>query len=74
MGCGRLPGYSGFYVYCWEIFKKKIIEVIWINLIIRVTRKKIFSATEKNPKNPKNLVFTIRPGEIDTSPGLSKKF
>ena len=35
--------------------------IIQINLIIRVTRK-IFSATEKNHKNPKYPVFTIRPG------------
>jgi hypothetical protein len=36
--------------------------------------KKIFSATEKNHKNPEYPVFTIRPGEIDASPGLAKKF
>jgi hypothetical protein len=22
MGCERVPGYSGFYFYCWEIFYK----------------------------------------------------
>jgi hypothetical protein len=42
-------------------FLKMIIQIIQINLIIRVT-KKIFSATEKNHKNPKYPVFTIRPG------------
>jgi hypothetical protein len=36
--------------------------------------KKIFSATEKNLKNPENPAFTIRPGEIGTSPGLAKRF
>ena len=36
-------------------------------------QEKIFSATEKNHKNPKYPVFTIRPAEIAASPGLAKK-
>jgi hypothetical protein len=69
MGCERLAGFSGFYFNCWEIFEND-----HLNYLAHLDHDtKIFSATEKNPINPEYPVFTIRPAEIDASPGLAKK-
>jgi hypothetical protein len=50
------------------------IWITWITWLTSITTKKIFSATEKNLKIPEYPVFASRPGEIDASPGLAKKF
>ena len=68
---GNYRGIRGFISTAGKFFKNNHLE--YLDQLEHKGHKKIFSATEKNHRNPKNPVFTIRPGEIDASPGLAKK-
>ena len=65
-----LRAITGVFGVLFQLLGNILKMIIQINLIIRVT-KNIFSATEKNHKNPKYPVFTIRPGAAAAPPTTS---